>query len=377
MKERSAHVKSSRRSLVVAGLLASVLLCGVATSHAAGRRTPQQIAQEIQAVGQELAPLFASPQDLFDARKREAAAPKAIPTLRKMVALVEELQATRPVGAAEGQERAQLLALLSALGDKDADETLKKMASSPLAPEAAAGRSAQLVSRWMRSDADAAVQQKIVDDLQSLAKQYPTQDAVTAAAVMLAGTARPEAKAIRQRVRGIVATDLKTPKATAVVQQIDQTEAKLEAAGKLKGMEGKPLTVEAMSAAGSPLSTADFKGKVVLVDFWATWCKPCREELPRLKSTYAKYHDQGLEVVGVSCDNDAAELRKFLAENKDMPWPQLFDAAKPGWHPVALQYGINAIPRMFLIDRKGVLRSVDARETYETMIPQLLAERAR
>ena len=76
----------SRRSLVVAGLLALVLLCGVATSHAAGRRTPQQIAQEIQAVGQELAPLFASPQDLFDARKREAAAPKAIPTLRKMVA---------------------------------------------------------------------------------------------------------------------------------------------------------------------------------------------------------------------------------------------------------------------------------------------------
>src|SRR2546425_1272449 len=131
-------------------------------------------------------------------QENRAAAPKAIPTLRKMVALVEELQATRPLGTAEGQERAQLLALLSALGDKDAGETLKKMGQSPSAAEAATGRSAQIVARWMRSDADAAVQQKIVDDLQSLARQYPTQDAVTAAAVMLAGTAKPEAKALRQ-----------------------------------------------------------------------------------------------------------------------------------------------------------------------------------
>ena len=371
-------MSTSRQGRVLAGLLAAaVVFGGVTLSHAAGKRTPRQIADEIQGVGQELAPLFASPQDLFDARKREAAAPRAIPTLRKMVALVEELQATKPLGAAEGQERAQLLALLSALGDKEADATLTRMAGSAVAAEAAAGRSAQLVSRWMRSDADAAVQQKIVDDLQTLAKQYPTQDAVAAAAVMLAGTARPEAREIRQRVRGIVATDLKTPKAGAVVQQLEQAEAKLEAAGKLKAMEGKPLTIAAGSMAGTPFSSAELNGKVVLIDFWATWCKPCREELPRLKQVYSKYHDKGLEVVGISCDNDGGDLRKFLSQNPDMPWPQLFDPSKPGWHPLAVQYGINSIPRMFLIDRKGILRSVDARETYETLIPQLLAEPAK
>ena len=348
-----------------------------AAGQPGAKRGGKQIAEEIRAVGQELAPLFASPQDLFDARKREAAAPKAIPTLRKMVALVEELQATLPAGADEGQERGQLLALLSALGDKDADATLKKMADSPNAAHAATGRSAQIVSRWMRSDADAAVQQKIVDDLQSLARQYPTQDAVCAAAVMLAGTARPEAKALRQRVRAVVAENLKTPKAAAVVIQLDQAEGRLEAAARLKAMEGKPLAIEALGLAGSPVSTASYKGKVVLVDFWATWCKPCREELPKLKQTYAKYHAAGLEVVGVSCDNDATDLQQFLAENPDMPWPQLFDAAKPGWHPIAQQYGINAIPVMFLIDRKGVLRSVDARANYETLIPQLLKEPAR
>ena len=359
-------------------LLASLVLTLVSVAGgAAEKRTPQQIAIEIQSVGQELAPLFASPQDLFDARKREAAAPKAIPTLRKMVSLVEELQATRPVGTAEGQERGQLLALLSALGDAAADETLKKMAESSDPVEAATGRSAQIVARWMRSDANAAVQQKIVDDLQSLAKQYPTQDAVTAAAVMLAGTAKPEARALRQRVRTVVAETLKTPKAAAVVKQLDQAENKLEFTAKLKAMEGKPFAIEAVGFGGSRLSTADFKGKVVLIDFWATWCKPCREELPKLKQVYAQYHARGLEVVGVSCDNDGADLRKFLDENKDMPWPQLFDAAKPGWHPIAEQYNINAIPRMFLVDRKGILRSIDARENYETLVPQLLNEPAQ
>ena len=254
------------------GLLALSVLWPAAAARGAGRRTPQQIAVEIQSVGQELAPLFASPQDLFDARKREAAAPKAIPTLRKMVALVEELQATRPVGTAEGQERAQLLALLSALGDAAAADTLEKMAGSSAAVEAATGRSAQIVARWMRSDADAAVQQKIIDDLQSLAKQYPTQDAVTAAAVMLAGTARPEARDLRQRVRTVVAETLKTPKAAAVVRQLDQAEAKLSVAAKLKAMEGKPLVIDGVSVGGAKRSTAEFKGKVVLVDFWATWC---------------------------------------------------------------------------------------------------------
>ena len=116
---------------------------------------------------------------------------------------------------------------------------------------------------------------------------------------------------------------------------------------------------------------------MVLVDFWATWAKPCREDLPKLKKLYAQYHDKGLEIVGVSCDNDAADLKKFLDQNKDMPWPQIFDPASPGWHAVAQQYGINVVPTRFLIDRKGVLRSVDPQANYDTLIPQLLTEPAQ
>jgi cytochrome c553 len=79
------------------------------------------------------------------------------------------------------------------------------------------------------------------------------------------------------------------------------------------------------------------------------------------KKAYADWHGKGLELLGVSCDNDPEDLSKFLAENKDMPWPQLFDAKenpKLQWNPLAKEWGINGIPTMFLIDKKGILRSV-------------------
>jgi peroxiredoxin len=99
--------------------------------------------------------------------------------------------------------------------------------------------------------------------------------------------------------------------------------------------------------------------------------------LPRVKKEYIEQHAKGLEILGVSCDRDAEALTAFLAKNKDMPWPQLFDAKqnpKIEWHPIAREWGINGIPTMFLIDKKGVLRTVTARENMEEMIPKLLAE---
>ena len=79
-------------------------------------------------------------------------------------------------------------------------------------------------------------------------------------------------------------------------------------------------------------------------------------------------------MLGVSCDNSGADLKKFLSDNPDMPWPQLFDEKTAGWHPLAKEYGINGIPTMFLIDKKGVVRSVKARENFEELIPKMLAE---
>jgi thiol-disulfide isomerase/thioredoxin len=93
-----------------------------------------------------------------------------------------------------------------------------------------------------------------------------------------------------------------------------------------------------------------YRGKLVMLDFWATWCGPCRGEIPYLVKAYQKYHSQGFEVLGISLDqeNQAEAVRKFLAEQK-MPWPQVYDGKF--WEAaVAKQYSIDSIPHAFLVD---------------------------
>ena len=105
------------------------------------------------------------------------------------------------------------------------------------------------------------------------------------------------------------------------------------------------------SADGTVIDLAAYRGKVVLVDFWATWCGPCVAELPHVREAYEKYHAQGFEIVGISLDKEADKLAAFIKENH-MSWPQFFDGQ--GWkNKLAQAYGINSIPATFLLDREG------------------------
>jgi thiol-disulfide isomerase/thioredoxin len=92
----------------------------------------------------------------------------------------------------------------------------------------------------------------------------------------------------------------------------------------------------------------DYKGKVVLLDFWATWCPPCREEVPNVVKVYEKYHGQGLDVLGVSLDrtNAADTLAKYVQDNH-MTWPQIYEQGKSD---LATKYGIEFIPYPIIVD---------------------------
>jgi thiol-disulfide isomerase/thioredoxin len=148
---------------------------------------------------------------------------------------------------------------------------------------------------------------------------------------------------------------------------------------------GQPLELSFTAVDGTPVDVANLRGKVVLVDFWAIWCGPCREEIPNIVATYDKLHSAGFEIVGISLDRapdpqkpwrsarSAEQLQAFTRENR-MPWPQYYDGRH--WdNPFAKKYGIGAIPAMFLLDKAGRIVSTNARgPALERKVRELLAQ---
>lgn len=143
-------------------------------------------------------------------------------------------------------------------------------------------------------------------------------------------------------------------------------------------LPGSFMEVEGTTIAGEKFDWDSYRGKVVLVDYWATWCGPCREELPNVKKAYKKYHKQGFEVVGISLDDDSAQLEEFLKDEK-IQWVTLFEpeASQRGWEtPLAVKYGVTGIPMAILVDKEGKVVSLAARgEELNRLLDKLLGEK--
>lgn len=112
---------------------------------------------------------------------------------------------------------------------------------------------------------------------------------------------------------------------------------------------------------GKSVSLEDYKGKVVLIDFWATWCRPCVNEMPNVRAAYSKYHDKGFEILGVSLDNSAAPLQKWYSNPATTTaWPSVFEGK--GWGSEnAKRFHVISIPATYLVDREGVLLATGLR----------------
>jgi thiol-disulfide isomerase/thioredoxin len=148
------------------------------------------------------------------------------------------------------------------------------------------------------------------------------------------------------------------------------------ARGSLRRLDafGKPFELAFTDAiSGAKITMKNLKGKVVVVDFWATWCGPCVAEMPRMKSLYAEYKEKGVEFIGVSLDEKEGGLEKVkdFVHRQGITWPQYVQG--DGWNSkFSMSWGIISIPALFVVDQEGKLFSVEAGGQLETMIPELL-----
>ena len=139
-----------------------------------------------------------------------------------------------------------------------------------------------------------------------------------------------------------------------------------------KNTMGRKPEIEFTALDGREVDLAKLKGKVVLLDFWATWCGPCVAGIPELQEVYDKFHPQGFEVVGISLDTDRTALERFVKEI-GLSWPQSFDGK--GWsNAIAAKYGIQVVPTLWLVGRDGKVVDQGARFDLTEKVTKLVAE---
>lgn len=133
---------------------------------------------------------------------------------------------------------------------------------------------------------------------------------------------------------------------------------------------GKSVSIQFTAIDGREVDISQMKGKIVLIDFWATWCGPCVREIPNILKLYKKYHKKEVEIIGISFDEDK-ELLIQMTKRKKISWPQYFDGNKWG-NKFGKEFNITALPTMWLIDKTGTIIDVHANTGLEDKIAELL-----
>lgn len=220
------------------------------------------------------------------------------------------------------------------------------------------------------SESDPSINKRILELAKAFATKFPTDQRAAVLLYRIGENANMDGQF--ETMKETFALLVKTAPVHPLAQQAAALMRKAELVGTVPEISGPGLD-------GSIVDLKQFAGKVVLVDFWATWCGPCIGELPNVQSVYAKFHEKGFEVLAISLDNTKDALTGFVAQ-RQLPWPQIFfdEEGKRGWaNPLGRKYGINSIPATFLVGRDGKVRKLDVRgPALEPAVAELLNETA-
>ena len=216
--------------------------------------------------------------------------------------------------------------------------------------------SAAFAAKNDEQDANLMVNQKgWMVELKAFLEKYPKSDEASEALIQLASASEFNAE-----------EDDARKYYERLSREFPETDAGKKGAGALKRLDlvGKMFELRGPNLQGKEIDAAEFKGKTLLITFWASWADPVRRDLPELVKLYQKNRGRDFAIVGVNLDNERAELDAFLKENPQ-PWPQIFEPGGIEKSRYATDFGIIALPTMILIDSSGKVVSRNLRSASE------------
>jgi len=198
--------------------------------------------------------------------------------------------------------------------------------------------------------------EKVFNEVVSYLKDKDNVDAMDLSIVQRLAMSAPEGK--RKEVTQVMIATLADIKNRFSDEAVSQTVARMEGSVRFAELEGNEVVLTGTKVDGEAFDVKAFRGKVVLIDFWATWCGPCVAEHPNLQKNYAKYAAHGFEIVGISLDRDRDALDSYLEEH-EVSWVNLHEDG--GTSQAAEYYAVMSIPTMILVGRDGKVISTKAR----------------